>query len=491
MNSAAAAAETARPRTGRGPKHAPILRASHAQIRELGSRRGTSLAHIRHAVENDPAVALNLFAEVNAKLKRAGHAPVGDIARAILFMGMAELPGRISQASILEDVVDPDLGVELTRMLCRAHHASRQARAIGALAGGLNGDELLAAALTREGLPFLERLALEPGNELNLAAFNNFLPAPPESHDARVTSTKCLDLAARFADATEQNWDELTLDGLYGEIQDFTGRSAHDVARSLRRATVEAARAGVHYPTYAPVLNLMSPGATARNATFAKTSPRRPSPPAAAIDKAPAVSPAAPALAVAAAPRTKKAPASQAITQRKTKSTLKQSLAKIEQSAAAGDTAAVMLPLALHAICDGTGMALALLLMRDKTSSDLWLRAHRGLEISAAFKQRPITLEGNPLLEKLMAQPAAFHWIPAKHARALSGLPLKLLGDKPAFLYSLHVNDKPLGILVGCRPRTADGEPDAAFAAFKQIVTATREGLQRARKPAQTEKPSP
>ncbi|MGR9090042.1 MAG: hypothetical protein ACU85U_05630 [Gammaproteobacteria bacterium] len=229
-------------------------------------------------------VALNLFAEVNANLKRAGHAPVSDIARAILFMGMAELPGRISRAIVLEDVVGHGLGEELTRMLCSAHQASRQARAIGALVGGVNGEELLAAALTREGLPYLERLAREPDSELNLAAFNNFLPAPPDGHDSRMTSPKGLDLGARFAAATEQGWDEPTLDKLYTEIQDFTGRSAHDVARSLRRATVEAARAGVRYPTYAPAIRLMSPGAAARKETTVKAPPAQPRPPAVAMD---------------------------------------------------------------------------------------------------------------------------------------------------------------------------------------------------------------
>ncbi|MGR9090041.1 MAG: hypothetical protein ACU85U_05625 [Gammaproteobacteria bacterium] len=131
-------------------------------------------------------------------------------------------------------------------------------------------------------------------------------------------------------------------------------------------------------------------------------------------------------------------------------------------------------------------MSLAALLMRDKTSSDLRLRAHRGLEVSPAFRQHAITLDGNPLLEKLLARRAAFHWLPDKQAHLLTGLPLKLLGGKPAFLYSLHVNDKPLGLLVGCRPRMADGETDAAFAAFKRIATVTRESLQGSLKPARS-----
>jgi len=481
MNSAAAAAEPASPRTGRGLQLAPILRTSNARIRELGTRRGTSLAHIRHVAEGDPAVALNLFLQVNADLKRAGRAPVGDIPRAILFMGMAELPARISQASILEDVVDPDLGAELTRTLCRAHHASRQARAIGALAGGLNGDELLAAALAREGLPYLERLAREPGSKLDRATFDDFLPPPPDSHDACVTTAKCLDLAARFADATEQNWDEQVLDELYTEIEDFTGRSAHDVALSLRRTTVEAARAGAHYPSYAPALNLMSPGEAARRANGAKTGPSR----AVTIDAPPPPPPAPPsppplARAEIITPARTTGPETAPDARRQTQRALKDSLGNISRRAAAGDTAAALLPLALQAMCDVTGMGLALLLMRDRTSPDLWLRAHRGLDVPAPFRQHAIPLDDNPLLEKLMAKPAAFHWQADKHPRALAGLPLKLLGGKPAFLYSLHINGKPLGILVACRPRVSGDELDTGFAAFKRIATATRDGLQHA-----------
>jgi hypothetical protein len=476
MNSAAAAAEPASPRAGRGLTLAPILHASSARIRELGARRGTSLAHIKGVVESDPAVALNLFAQVNADLKRAGHSPVGDIPRAILFMGMAELPGRLTRASVLEDVVGPGLGEELTGMLCRAHHASRQARAIGALAGGLNGDELLAASLTREGLPYLERLAAEPGNELNLTAFNNFPPAPPDSHDARVTTMRCLDFAARFADATGQDWDDLALDELYAEIGDFTGRKPDDVARSLRRTTVEAARAGGNYPSYAPALHLMSPGRVARAPEVTRT---RPAPVARKV-ATPPLPPVKQAETVA--PQTTKDRAAAPGAPQDPRRVLHSSLARIARSAAAGETAAALLPLALQAICDATGMRLALLLMRDRTSTDLWLRAHRGLEIPAAVREQAIPLNTNPLLGKLMAKPAGFQWLPGKHARALAGLPLKLLGNKPAFLYSLHVEEKPLGILIGCRPQAADGTLDTGFAAFKQIAVATRNGLQQSHK---------
>ena len=68
-----------------------------------------------------------------------------DYAIEAMVIEMAE--GRVVPAG--SDGHMTGLGEELTRMLCSAHRASRQARAIGALVGGVNGEELLAAALTR------------------------------------------------------------------------------------------------------------------------------------------------------------------------------------------------------------------------------------------------------------------------------------------------------------------------------------------------------
>lgn len=483
----AAAAEPVCPRTGRGLQLAPVLRASNAQIRELGARRGTSLAHIKSVVEGDPALALNLFAEVNADLRRAGHAPVGDIPRAILFMGMADAPGRLTRASVLEDSVEPDLAGELIRMLCRAHHASRQARTIGALAGGLNGDELLAASLTREGLPYLQRLAAGTGDKLNPAACDAFLPALPDSHDAASTTMKCLDLAARFADITAHTWDAIALDELYLEIGDFTGRDPDHVARSLCRTTVEAARAASHYPSYTPALRLMSPGGTAP-----ATKPATPTPaPVVRVETAKKPAPAKRKPTRRMATQATAVRTGETVVAQQAPQPVNDVLARIARASAAGESAAALLPLALQGICATTGMRLAVLLMRDKASPELWLRAYRGLELPAAFRQRAIPLDGNPLFAKLLAKPAAFQWLPDKHAHTLAGMPLKLLGGKPAFLYSLHVNAQPLGILLGCRPDAAAGAPGAGFAAFKQIVVATRDGLQQARNAAAPPRTAP
>ena len=248
------------PDTAQALPLAPILAASHRQIRELGSRRSTSLSHVQRTVERDPAVALNLFTAVNAHLKRAGRPPVGDIQRAILFMGMAEFPGRLTEAAILEDVVDAKLAKGLTRILCRAHHASRQAHAIGRMTGGLNPDELLAAAITRGSLSYVERIAASNAVRLNTSAFNDFLPAAPADHDARIRADACLDFAARFASVTETEWDDAKLDPLVTEIAQFTGRAPGDVASGLRAATLDAARTGTAFAAYPAALHLMSPG---------------------------------------------------------------------------------------------------------------------------------------------------------------------------------------------------------------------------------------
>jgi len=503
MNSAAAATSPARPASGRSPSYAPILRASHDQIRELGARRSTSLSHIQSAVEGDPAVALNLFARVNAKLKRAGHAPVGDIPRAILFTGMAELPGQMTQSAVLEDTVAPALQANLSTILRRAHHAARQARAIGTLAGGLNGEELLAASLTREGLPYVELLANESDVKLEPAMFSDSLPTVDGGHDATTLSTTCLDLAARFAEATELNWDEEALDELYGEIGHLTGRSTDEISKRLRLATVEAARAGSHFAAYPAATHLMSPGTAPKRPPQPATSPsptdperppkRRKSRPANvqpperqtedaahtrdAADVRPArTKPAAGRAAIAAAepPPPANAPAPHP--------DIATGLDELARSAAGGQSGAALLPLALQLICDHCDMKLALLLMKDKSSGHLALRAHRGLEVPEKYTRVPVPLEENPLLSRLMGKAAGFQWGPEKHGKTLKGLPLKLMGGKDAFFYSLHVDDKPLGILVGCRPAGDSAAIESSFERFKKIGGATRDALRESRR---------
>jgi len=188
----------------------PILTASHRQLRELAARRSSSLSHYQHAIDVDSAVALNLFVEVNRNLQRAGRPQVSDIQRAILFTGISQLPNMLVQASVFEDTVDSTLRDASLKALSRAHHASRQAQLIGSLRSGLNVDELLAMTLTRESLPYVELLNGQAGLNLNLQAFSSFMPALPEDHDLGPITQRCVDLAAQFADATEQAWNEAT-----------------------------------------------------------------------------------------------------------------------------------------------------------------------------------------------------------------------------------------------------------------------------------------
>jgi hypothetical protein len=142
-----------------------------------------------------------------------------------------------------------------------------------------------------------------------------------------------------------------------------------------------------------------------------------------------------------------------------------------------GHSGAAVLPLALQAVCTAAGLELAVLLLRDKTSASLHVRAHRGRELPAAINDVPIALAQNELLAKLLKREAAFHWLPENHKSLLSGLPLQLFGEKAGFLFSLVVADKPLGIILGCRPLTAPAQHAAAFRKFKQICIETRNAL--------------
>lgn len=502
MNTAVAAKKTSPPAPALATV-APILAASHKQIRALGALRSTSLNHIQRAVEGDAALALNLFTEVNAKLKQAGRAPVADIQRAILFLGMADLPARLTRGAILEDVVAPDQVEAFTQMLCRAHHAAWQAHAIASLAHGLNANELLSASLAREGLPFVAALADQTDIDLNISAFKNFLPALPDNLDARRLSEKCLAFAGRFADVTARAWDEEALNLLYTELEDATGCDVDTIAKSLGRATVHAARSGSHFRAYPAAIHLMSPGAPITPVPPAQNMPKRPPKRAAPTSPAAAAqsskNTAKPALAKAkAAPKPKAAltpqapvestevtpskparakPATKRTSDAKSKA-FAGALNSLEKAVSDGRPAVEIMPLSLQGICAHAGIELAVLLMLDKKTGDLNLRLAEGASLPDALKHVPIPVARNPLLKKLLNAEAAFHWRTDKHRQTLSGVPLKLLGDQDGFLYSLVIAGKPLGIIMGRGAHASPDECSESFARFKKICVATRRSLE-------------
>ena len=348
----------------------PILRSSHQRIGELSQRQSTALSHLQRLIEGDPGVALNLFTDVNKKLKGGGRAPAADIPRAVVFMDPDIFIRRIAQAPVLETLANDDQVHGLRRLLGRAHHASRQARTIGRLLGGISGDELLAASLTREALAYVEALSELPGSSFDPGALRGLLPAPLDGHDVERVSNCCIDLAARFATATDAAWDEAMLDPILEEVADLTRQSPEDVASAVKSATVDAARDGEQFEIYPAAIYLMSPGPRREHAgsrsQLAKpiailrgTHPKKRS-----------------AAAPQQAPSAMVDPASKGTT-----NDLDRVLKRLQHAAKNGKSAAKILPFSLQMICEHVDVQLAVLLTCDERSGQLAVRLHHGLRL--------------------------------------------------------------------------------------------------------------
>lgn len=152
-------------------------------------------------------------------------------------------------------------------------------------------------------------------------------------------------------------------------------------------------------------------------------------------------------------------------------------LKRLLHGATNGKSAAVILPYALQLICDLIHVQLAVLLMCDKRSGKLAVRLHHGLELPAQLVGHPIDPSKNPLFERLLESQAAFHWLADEHKNSLAAIPLKLLGDKDGLLFSMHIEGKPIGLIMACRPAGADHLTPQQFKTFKQLCSTTTNAL--------------
>jgi len=381
-------------------------------------------------------------------------------------MGPADLVTRIGHAPILDEEINADQALGLLCLLSRAHHASRQARTIGALAGGVNCDELLAASLTSEALSYVKVLTKLPGSTLDPATLSGFLPGLLDGHEVNRVSSFCIDLAARFAAATDACWDERLLEPMFSEVGEFTRRPPDTVASAMKNATVVAARDGAHFNLYRPAIYLMSPGP---RVDVANAPPKKPK--------------AAPKLLKiqtnqASRPVTTQQPRTKPDrTIDPTVDTLDDALKRIAHGGNSRKSATMILRYSLRMICDHIKVQLAVLWICDKRSGQLALRLHHGLKLPSQLIGHPLDPLKNPLFERLLESQLEFHWLAEKHQNSVGALPQKLLGTKDGLFFSLHTATKPTGIIMACRPIGADHITPDQCKNFNRICKATADTL--------------
>lgn len=87
----------------------PILRNSERALNELRPRASTSLNHVLRVVERDPALAFELFTNVNRHLKQLGKPPATNIRRTILVFGLARYLDHCKSFRTIEQDLSPSL----------------------------------------------------------------------------------------------------------------------------------------------------------------------------------------------------------------------------------------------------------------------------------------------------------------------------------------------------------------------------------------------
>lgn len=444
--------------------YTPILRTSKQLIEDLARRPSTSIVHLKQATEADPAIALNLFTHVNSMLKRAGRAPVTDISRSLLFRGIQDFIADVGNSTVLEEVVDPHLCGPMIRMLASAHHASRQGYALGRLVGGVNCDEILATSLTTQMLPYLDALNQHQGTPPSSNEIRWLLPGSATDPATSPIFRTCVDLACEYASATDEGWDETILDTIFSRIGELTGREPAKIASAMLHTTIDAARMGAQFGSYAPIPHLMALGLPRKLDCEQHVPVRQEQAPAA---KQPSAGPQPVPM-----PTTKTSvPAAVEIPN------LDVVLKRLAAAANQGQPVAKLLPYILQATCDQVNVRLAVLLVYDKPKGTLSARLHRGLRLPKAATEYAINASSNPLLQPLLETPSMVRWQPKDGSKGLQGLPLKLLGNEEGLFYSVHVAGKAFGILLACRPKDAQPITALQLANFKRLGQATTDTL--------------
>lgn len=432
------AKSTAKIRSGvanSGTLAVPILRHSQQAIARLSKRRSTSIRHLQQTVIADPSVALTLFAEANGLLHRKGRSPVTDIQRAIAFVGVQDFFAHIAKATVLEDAHQNAEYESKVRVLSRAHHAAHQASAIARLVGGINCDQVLATTLTHETLEYLT----------SPSSIRSLLPNSLDNVNVSPIFRTCVELGARWARASDVSWDENILRSIVDELSELCRHEPHKLLRRMREITFETARASDHFGGFAPILNFMSSGFTSRNARnpVASKSPK-PRLKISAIENN-QTSAAEPSLD----PK-KKSPTARTV--RTSTPTLESLFETFSASARGKLDVTAMLNGLLGISRAQLQMRLSVLLIYDRAKGTLRSGLHNGLKLSENIKKVTIDPATNVLLQGLLEAPNLVHWQPSRRDDELSGLILKLVGDEPAVLYSLHRGGRPFAIVLSCRP---------------------------------------
>lgn len=238
----------------------PILRNSERALNELRPRASTSLNHVLRVVERDPALAFELFTNVNRHLKQLGKPPATNIRRAILVFGLARYLDHCKSFRTIEQDLSPSLLRPLFHHLGRSYLSACLSQTLARARGGLNPEDAFSFGLARDLDSYAGQLIGAANLTLDVGNATTLLPGLTNPTTIGDPLHWCAETAFKFSSACESAWDESVLSPLFEMVAGNFSAEPTDIRAMLVNTIISAGRETQHFNDFPAARFMMNPG---------------------------------------------------------------------------------------------------------------------------------------------------------------------------------------------------------------------------------------
>jgi len=506
------------------PGDVPIFRHTYDRLRELSPRREEiSARDVAGVVLADPMATLQVLHTLNKKVMERYGTEVMTVEHALMMQGLGVYLDAARRLTVLEDTPagkDPKGLLALQAVVRRAQHAAWQARDFAVLHADIRAEEVEVAAVlayipecllwlrapasaialkrARRRLPWpqAEQAVLDlPMKPFRLKVLEDWSIPPgtldllDEKYADRARQSilnACLDLA----DRSERGWWDEAFMADYVALAGVENTPVEDI---MATAHINAARVGRHQgwlsappaATWGPML----PGPWPRDEYDEEPVPATAAVPAAVAAQAATPGPGststpplpmasrAPASPTAAAPAPE---AEHAICPMPDKQVLREALQGIEGHLDGSLTLNQMSAIILKGLHTGLGLSRILFAMVTPEGTRVKSRFTLGVKAEDPLRHFEFNMDGKDLFCQLMGKMQGV-WLNDGNRTKLWPMIApriqQMIGEGDFYAMSLHVNNKPLGLIYADRGHGECGLDPLTYTDFKMLCLQAARGL--------------
>lgn len=505
------------------PGDIPIFRHTSERLRELSPRREEiSARDVANVVLSDPLATFQVLHVLNKRVFERYGTEVLTVEHALMMQGLGVYLDAARRLPVLEDTPagkDPKSLAGLQAVARRAQHAAWQARDFAVLHADIRAEEVEVAALLAYAPECLLWLRA-PEAAVSLKRARRRLSAEAASQEALGVSVKALRLALledwsippttldllddkngerarqiilgasiNIADRSERGWWD---ENLMPDYVALTGVENIPLEVIIANTHVNAARAArhVHWLEHPPAAawGPMIPGPWPRDEYDEETTAPAITPVATAQTPAPgsvATPPATPS-AQPAAPATKPTPApaseetAHTVCPMPDKQVLREALQGIEGHLDGSLNLNQMSAIILKGLHSGLGLSRILFAMVTPDGKRVKARFTLGIKAEEPLRHFEFSLDGKDLFCQLMGKMQGV-WINEGNRAKLWPMVApgiqQMVGAGDFYAMSLHVNNKPLGLIYADRGHGECGLDPMTYTDFKMLCLQAARGL--------------